>query len=337
MPRPRKLDAFALSGERALRELAKVALGLLLFAILIVPSTPFGFARSGWISSSYSAGLLSPRLRPASFCATDRCCHPRPISPTPGHCCSSLAAHSEKSRIILRMRAVTGAGAGVQGRVSDAAYTSAINACKDDVEAALKILEEMDDASADPVSREHAVAAAIAVCGRGRAPETARRLFDMLAEPNLKAYKAVLHAMAPSGRCVQAQELLFECFQSQCRPDTECLNIALDAYLNSAGHTNRRSSDRTAHSSSSSSSSSSSAGRGAHHLLKLALSRLNINPDAKSYATAAEACMLAGDCSLARWLGAQATELFPEQAPDAQHLQVTCRVKLSMKNRANGY
>jgi hypothetical protein len=319
--------------ERALRELAKVALGLLLFALPIVPSTPFGFAGAGWIRSSYSAGLLSPRLRPASFCATDRCCHIRhgrgsllgPISPTPGHFCSSLAAHSEQSRIISKIGAVADAGAGVQNRVSDAAYTSAINACKDDVEAALKILEEMDDASADPAAREHAVVAAIAVCGRGRAPETARRLFDTLAEPNLKAYKAVLQAMALSGRCVQAQELLFECFQSQYRPDTECLNIALDAYLGSAGHSTGRLVEAR------------SAGRGAHHLLKLAMSRLNISPDAKSYATAAEACMLAGDCSLARWLGAQATELFPEHAQDTRHLQVSCRVKLSMKIRANGY
>ena len=115
-----------------------------------------------------------------------------------------------------------------------------------------------------------------------------------------------MQALALSGCGEEARLLIYECFDKQAQPDTECVNIVLEAYLCSA---------RAA-------ASPSSAGRHAHNLLTRAPSALQIDADATSFALAAETCMLAGDGSRAQRLYRRARELYPDKHHEFQQLEL---------------
>ena len=287
------------SPRHARGEAGRIALLLLLFEHLFVPSTPFAFP-----TASTVAPVAVTKCPRGLDCGTSR----RHKAPSQSALASWPQGHSRvhgltRARKTHAMQCASSAKD--MEASSGSSFVSSINACAGDVDAAVAILESMRPEK-HPQQYQHAIVAAVAVCGRGGAPGKARELFDKLASPDIKAYKALMQALALAGCGDEASHLIYECFEKQAQPDTECVNIVLEAYLRSAR----------------AGASPSSAGRLAHNLISRAPSALKIEADVTSFALAAETCMLAGDGGRARWLCLRAHRLYPDKHHELQQLEL---------------
>ena len=211
-------------------------------------------------------------------------------------------------------------------------YTSAINACGDDVSTALNMLEDMR--SKLGTTTLHAVTAAVSVCGKGGRGDLALQLFDTLEEPDVSAYSAALQALARSKSGPEAEKLLLRMAQhartpanaacgktATCAdapyiaptPDLGCLNAVFMAYLRLATSLSSSSGSSPRDLSSGNDLSSSSAWQHAYDLLANSAAKVGVAPDAYSYALVAETGMLCGACSEAKHLYCEARRQFAHQ------------------------
>jgi hypothetical protein len=302
-----------------------------ILAISIVPCAAFSapsrvYGRSG---SRFSVPKLANpklgKLKPRTATRLPLC------FASPSQSAPLLALHILSALLPNRL---SYASSGVEPHAYD--YTSAINACGDDVSTGLSILEDMRSklGNSSKLGTLHAVTAAVTVCGKGRRPDLALQLFDTLEEPDVSAYSAALQALARSKSGPEAEKLLLRMAQhartpanaacgktATCAdapyiaptPDLGCLNAVFMAYLRMATSLSSSSGSSPRELGSGNDSSSSSAWQHAYDLLANSAVKIGVAPDAYSYALVAETGMLCGACSEAKHLYCEARRQFAHQ------------------------